>query len=266
MLVDLHIHSRFSFDSDEEPINYVERARFSGATALGFSEHYDYDAVLDGADVTPADIPAYLKAAAELQRKYDSTEILHGIEFGYRDFAVNKYKELSEKYDFDYIINSVHTLPERGDCFRDSFFEGRPIKESYRDYFLAVLESVKAEFDYQIIGHIGYVSRYRSGAGTKIIYSDFSDIIDEILTEIIARDKCLEINASTGRTAGDFLPDTDIIDRYFELGGKKLSYGSDAHSVDRYLQKSDELIKYLKSRGVDTLYYYRKRQAIPYKI
>lgn len=266
MLIDIHLHSDFSFDSKEKQENYVISALKAGVPAIGFSEHYDYDALLDGAGIALCDIPEYVKGIKELRKNYSEPEILCGIEFGYRGAAAEKYGRLIKEYDFDYVINSVHTLAGRGDCFHDSFFEGKTLKESYYDYFKGVLESIRADFDYQIVGHIGYASRYRSGDGVKIRYCDFSDIIDEILREIISRDKCLEINTSTGSSQSEFLPDRDIIERYLQLGGKKLSFGSDAHCAGDYLRKGAELFEYLKSIGVTTLYYYKKRQAVAYNI
>lgn len=266
MLADIHIHSEFSFDSNEKPENFLAAVKSKGANVIGFSEHYDYDAVIDGAAITVADLIAYCKSTEELKRVFSDSKILFGIEFGYRDFAVEKYKQLIKEYDFDYVINSVHTLAGRGDCFHDKFFAGKPLKESYRDYFVAVLESIKADFDYQIIGHLGYVSRYRTGEDAQIFYKDFSDIIDEILKEIIKRDKCLEINTSTGKSKNRFLPDTEIIERYLKLGGSKLSFGSDAHSANDCLRKSEEVVSALKKLGVIKLYYYEKRKAIAYNL
>ncbi|MGN1103584.1 MAG: histidinol-phosphatase, partial [Candidatus Coproplasma sp.] len=63
-----------------------------------------------------------------------------------------------------------------------------------------------------------------------------------------------------------FLPDKDIITRYTELGGKLLSFGSDAHKADRYLGNADELKEFLKQLKIKELYYYKNRQPIAYKI
>lgn len=266
MLIDIHLHSSFSFDSEEKIENYLSAARSAGVPAIGFSEHYDYDALIDGANITVADIPGYVDGLKSLKARYENPEILCGIEFGYRDFAVGHYRQLIERYNFDYVINSVHTLEGRGDCFHDAFFEGRTLKESYADYFKAVLESVRADFDYQIVGHIGYVSRYRTGDGSRIFYKNFADIIDEILSEIIKRGKCLEINTSTGNSKGCFLPDCDIIERYLQLGGEILSFGSDAHRAADYLRKHNELSEYLKSVGVKRLFYYKDRRPVAYNL
>ncbi len=267
MLIDIHIHSRFSFDSSEEQVNYIERARALGIPVIGFSEHYDYDAILDGSkDISLCDVPEYTDEVNALRNECSTPEVLCGIEFGYRDISVEKYRQLIKAYNFDYVINSVHTLPDRGDCFHEAFFAGRTIEESYRQYFNAVLESVKADFNYQIVGHLGYVSRYRKCENSKINYADYADIIDEILKSIIERDKCLEINAYTGKTGGLSIPDTDIIIRYLQLGGTKLSYGSDSHRAADYLRKSEEITAFLRSVGVDELYYYRQRKPVAYKI
>lgn len=265
MLIDIHLHSQFSFDSKEKPEKFIKEAKRLSVPIIGFSEHYDYDAVLDGENIPLANLPLYVKKMEELRKSGDAPEILCGIEFGYRDAAEEKYKEIINNYNLDYSIYSVHTLKGKGDCFHNRFFDGQTLKESYQNYFNAVLDSVKSEVDYQIIGHIGYVSRYRKEDGAKIAYSDFKDIIDEILYEIIWRGKCLEINTSVGSSKSRFLPDCDIIERYLEFGGELLSFGSDAHCANDYLRRGGEVSEYLGSIGVKYLFYYKNRKPIAYK-
>jgi len=264
-MIDIHLHTKFSFDSVEEPKNYIDKCIEKGGNSLGFSEHYDYDAHLDGAGIALCDIGAYLKEVERLSA-FSNVNIMRGIEFGYRSEALTEYKRILDNYPLDYVINSVHTLKGRGDCFHDDFFVGKSLKESYLNYFNAVYESVCADYDYQIIGHLGYVSRYRDGKNVRIIYKDFKQIIDKILLAIIVRDKCLEINSSVGTSGSEFLPDLDIVERYIELGGKKLSFGSDAHSADRYLGGAEKLKIKLKNLGVNELYYYKSRKPVTYKI
>jgi len=265
-MIDVHLHTRFSFDSEEEPENYIKIARKTGVNVIGFSEHYDYDAYLDGENITLADVPAYFENAQKLKTANPDVDILCGIEFGYRKDALSKYRELLKKYPFDYVINSLHTLPNRGDCYHDKFFAGKTLKDAYTDYFNGVLESVKADYDYQIVGHIGYACRYRKVDGAAIKYADFADVLDEILKEIIHREKCLEINTSNGVGGCTYLPDTDIISRYVELGGKFISFGSDAHTADKFCRNAVNLKEFLKSLGVTTLYYYNNRKPVAYKI
>lgn len=265
-MIDIHLHTRFSFDSNEEPQNYLNKAKSIGVNTIGFSEHYDYDAILDGeTDITLAPLDEYFENCKKMQSANQNINLLKGIEFGYRSSCVSHYKELLDVYPFDYVINSVHTIQGRGDCYHDKFFSGRTITDCYSEYLKSVLESVYADYDFQIIGHLGYVCRYRS-TEQKLVYAQFKDVIDEILSAIISRDKCLEINTSCGTSGCSFLPDEEIIKRYVQLGGKLMSFGSDAHSAEAYMRKAEQLKNFLKQLGVSELYYYKARKPVAYKI
>ncbi len=158
-MVDLHLHSRFSHDSSELQRNYILKAIEYGENTLGFSEHYDYDAVLDGEDIAPADCKLYAENLSSLRNEYPEMTLLYGIELGYRGDAEAHYAQLLEKYPFDYVICSVHTLPGYGDFYHGKVFAERELQDIYDDYFDAVLKSVTSGLDFQIVGHIGYCER-----------------------------------------------------------------------------------------------------------
>ena len=76
-MTDLHLHACFSHDSEEDAENYILAARDRGITALGFSEHYDYDVYLNGEGVCALpDLEAYGKKLTELSQKYPDVKIL----------------------------------------------------------------------------------------------------------------------------------------------------------------------------------------------
>ena len=115
-ITDLHIHSTFSYDSKSPAEDYVIAAVARGDKMIGFSEHYDYDCKLCGkAENAPlCDLESYKNEVNRLREKYEEhIKILFGIEFGYDKRATEVYGELSEKYKFDYAINSVHYITER---------------------------------------------------------------------------------------------------------------------------------------------------------
>ena len=73
---------------------------------------------------------------------------------------------------------------------------------------------------------------FRSGPNTNqhFNYSDYSDIIDDILIRLIHDGKGIEINSGGYRSkANDSNPSITIIKRYKELGGEIITTGSDAH-------------------------------------
>ena len=85
------------------------------------------------------------------------------------------------------------------------------------------------------LGHLDYIVRYcpsRDANYNPMV--DQKEVIDNILNLLIERDICLEINTSNLAKGFDFAhPHPDILKRYVELGGKKVTIGSDAHQADK---------------------------------
>ena len=54
-------------------------------------------------------------------------------------------------------------------------------------------------------------------------------------------------------------PKRDIIERYFELGGRKISYGSDAHRGD-IVKEFDSVTAMLKEIGFEYLVIYHNHE------
>ena len=63
-------------------------------------------------------------------------------------------------------------------------------------------------------------------------YAEFAESYDRILEKIIKKGKILEINSSKSKEEG-FVPSSDVLRRYYELGGRAVSFGSDAHFTSR---------------------------------
>lgn len=259
-ITDLHQHSAFSYDGRQTAEDVVKKAIENGDKRVCFSEHYDYDCFLLGITSAPlVNIDEYKAEIDRLKRKYAGViEILFGIEFGYSAAAVEKYRELTEKYDFDYVINSVHLLYGKDCCEKE--FTNTDKAKAYVDYLKSVLESVNADYNWQIVGHLGYPCRYATYEDRELLYKDHREIIDETLKTIIRRDKYLEINTST-KDERVFSPETGIIKRYIELGGDNFTYGSDSHGLSRYREKSDKVAEFLSSVG-KTAAFFRKTKPV----
>ncbi len=64
--VDLHIHSKYSYDNDSEPEEIIIKAIEAGLDGIAFTEHYSYEAsdFIEG-----------------LRDKYNSIRLIRGVEF-----------------------------------------------------------------------------------------------------------------------------------------------------------------------------------------
>ncbi len=259
-MTDMHIHTRYSFDSEEEPGNYIRAAIACREVSLGFAEHYDYDAYLDGEKGQLADIWSFI---VEIDRMLEKSpvKIFKGVELGYRKKAVKKYKEL-EKLPLDFIIMSVHTLKGRGDCYFPEFFKGLTKEQAYGKYLDAVYESVTCGVDFHILGHLGYVARYAPYENKKLEYKDFPEQTDRILKALIERRISLELNTSCKGLEGPFVTDVSILERYIELGGEDFTYGSDAHKAEDYQRGAQAAEDFLISHGMTHINLYEGKRAI----
>ena len=129
-------------------------------------------------------------------------------------------------------------------------------KRVYRRYLETILESLDAPYRYDTVAHIGYIAHGAPYRDKLLRYKDFPKEIDAILNGIIARGKALEINFHH-----EMAPQRDIIERYYELGGRKISYGSDAHRGD-ICKNFDVACKMLKEIGFTHLSTFVKHQEV----
>ncbi len=254
-LTDVHTHSTFSADGRSPLSGMITRAAELGVAWYGVSEHFDYDYLADGVlaegkAVPMIDADAYFSEARRLQKAYaGSMRVLVGGEFGYtgNPRAHALYAQTIARFRPDFVVNSVHTVNGK-DAWYGEYFAGKTRGKAYRDYLEKVLESLDAPYRYDVVAHIGYVSRCAPYADNLLRYRDFPDLFDAILSGIVARNKILEVNSSA-RGAGDFLPGRDILERYFALGGREVSFASDAHEAGDILRGRTLIANTLKEIG-----------------
>lgn len=254
-LTDMHTHTTFSHDGKNTPAEMLEAAQKKGLAFYGVSDHFDYDydlSLMDEAEkiaVQNGDEGEYFHALRHLQEDYEGVmNVAVGAEFGYSEKSEvwGRYLSTYEKYRPDFVINSVHGVGGR-DYARYQFVGNK--KEIYGAYLKLVRKSLDAPYPYDIVGHIGYIARYVPFADRRLGLEEFGAEIDDILKTIIEKGKILEVNSANKTLENRTLPAWEIVERYFALGGRKVSFGSDAHFVERIADKREEVVEILKKIG-----------------
>lgn len=260
VLTDVHNHSKYSPDGIDSLEDMLAAAYKKGVKYYGVSEHINYDLrhlsleIINGSSIT-TDEEAYFTAATALKKAYaGKMNVLVGAEFGFLDdqtvFA--EYVELEKKYDFDFIVNGLHVDGDDDYYSQSGFYENgvlRPKKDAYRDYFKLLRKSLDVPYDYDIVAHIGYCARYAPYEDKEIHYEELAEEIDDLLKTIIQKGKILEVNSSSNGLKSCCLPNAEILKRYYELGGREVSYASDAHSTKSITRNREEIVSLLKSIG-----------------
>lgn len=252
-LTDMHTHSTYSFDGRSSLKDMLSRAQEVGLGFYGVSDHFNYDYVpskfrAEDAEKLRDAIPEeYFGGGRRLQEDYAGVmNVLVGAELGYTDDVVaqKRYQALLDEFSPDYVINSVHCA-DGADYARYTFTADK--NQVYGQYLGLIRRSLDAPYAYDIVGHIGYIARYVPFEDKS--FTGFEAQIDDILETIIKKDKILEVNSATKKLAQRTLPAENIVRRYYELGGRKVSFGSDAHDVTRIADKRAEIVEMLKKIG-----------------
>lgn len=259
LLTDLHTHTTFSHDGRDDMQVMLETAYQKELAFYGISEHFDYDydeSKMDEqtyASTRNGDPEEYFHAARHLQEDYEGAmNVLVGAEFGYskNEKVQGRYALTYEKYRPDYVINSVHSTGGV-DYYRVKSFQDKA--RTYKEYLALVRASLDATYPYDIVGHIGYIARYVPFANREFGIEEFGAEIDDIFKTIIQKDKILEINSSSKIEGQLTLPNLSLVQRYYALGGRKISFGSDAHFKERIADKREEVMIALKEIGFSYL-------------
>lgn len=253
---DMHMHTWFSTDSEACPRDMADEAVRKGLKTICFTDHFDKDD-LEWGEEGIFDVDAYFVEMQKLQEEYaGKLNIRIGIELGLRTYLKDYYEELTKKYPFDFVIGSVHNVPYKKDAegnilytdpAAEKLFTDRTDKEAYRLMMETTLENVRTSDCFQTLGHLDYVVRYGKSREKEYSYTDYADIIDEILKLLIEKEKGLEVNSAGLKYGLPFAhPHPDVLKRYRELGGEIITIGADAHKPEYIaydFAKAEEILK-----------------------
>lgn len=256
---DMHMHTWFSTDSEACPRDMADEAVRKGLKTICFTDHFDKDD-LEWGEEGIFDMDAYFVEMQKLQEEYaGKLNIRIGIELGLRTYLKDYYEELTKKYPFDFVIGSVHNVPYKKDAegnilytdpAAEKLFTDRTDKEAYRLMMETTLENVRTSECFQTLGHLDYVVRYGKSREKEYSYTDYADIIDEILKLLIEKEKGLEVNSAGLKYGLPFAhPHPDVLKHYRELGGEIITIGADAHKPEHIAYDFARAEEILKSCG-----------------
>lgn len=265
-MYDLNIHSEYSINASCPMEKMVQSAIEKKAKVISFTDNIDLETSKNKINIKFR-VSDYLKEITSLKYKYSkSIEIYSGIEIGMQPHLAENYAELVNKYPFDFVLMSIHTVS--GDnIIKDKVLNTKDIKKIYFDYYSQMLDCVKSFNDFDVLGHLDFIDTYvLEHSGLPLdpsIYDDMFPIIEDILKIIILKNKGLELNTSARRSGlSYFYPKPSILKLYRDLGGEIITIGSNANNPEDICYQFKEAEKLLKTIGFDSIYYFKDRKRI----
>jgi len=220
-MIDTHIHTEYSSDSQMKIKDALERVKKSGI-GITITEHLDLK-YPTGTDFT-FDTDKYFND----YDKYKNNKFMLGVEIGMQLICLEESREIADKYPFDYILGSIH-VAQGEDVFSPEFYKGKTKKETFEKYFSSMVDCVKNYDFIDSLGHIDYISRYATFIDNEINYNEFDEYINEVLKAIVNNEKVIELNTRRLNSKEAYKNLMNIYKAYKQIGGKYVTIGSDAH-------------------------------------
>lgn len=261
-LSDFHIHSSFSSDSEANPEDIIQTAIKKGLKRICFTDHNDYDYPLeDGKVMFQLDFDSYVKNMCRIRDIYaDRIDIYIGVEQGLQKHLSNRIDEYDKDGLLDFIIGSSHLVYGKDPYYKE-YWDNHSVSESISTYFQSIIDNIRSCHNYDVYGHLDYIIRYAPDQDRNYNWTDYYDIIDEILKSLINNGKGIEVNTA-GLKYGLKAPNPchGIVKRYKELGGEIITIGSDAHMPEYIAYDFNIITDYLKTAGFKYYTIFSKRQ------
>ena len=264
---DYHIHSAFSEDCETPLRSIAEAAIQKGLKRICITDHDDYGFEAEGIGAlrNPGE---YVAAVQRLREEYeDRIEILLGLEMGMQPTqeVSDHFSKLTAEYPFDCVVSSMHIVDGKDPYFGELFDEMSD-EEAYRFTFQHMRTCIQKISNFDILGHIDYIVRYGAQKAEHYSCIRLSEELDALLQTVIDMGKGIEINTSGLRYLGFCHPHIDILQRYRELGGEIITFGSDAHRPEDIAYGFNLAEELLRSIGYKYYTCFRKREAFFMKI
>jgi histidinol-phosphatase (PHP family) len=263
-MYDYHVHSNLSGDSNEELFAICASAEEKRMAEICITEHYDLDYPYSDINFV-VDLDAYDKKLAKARKLFPGVILKQGLEIGLKAESIDKINSELFGRQYDFIIASQHLVKNR-DPFYGEFFARQTKQEALTDYLTETLECLKLFDHFCVVGHIGYPCKYFPGKDKQLRYADYADLIDAILKNVVARGKGIEVNTVAYPIIGADMPGRDILQRYRELKGEIITFGSDTHTKERVGEGYARVTAYLKEMGFAYICTYEKMQPVFHKI
>uniref|UniRef100_UPI00404745F5 histidinol-phosphatase HisJ n=1 Tax=Aliarcobacter sp. TaxID=2321116 RepID=UPI00404745F5 len=257
MRVDLHNHTILCNHAEGTVDEYIKRAIELGINDYGFSDHapMNYDPKYR-MDISQKDM--YEKWILDAKEKYkNEINILLAYEVDYLDGYI-----LDEIVNakVDYLIGSVHFLKNKSDMwgFDNPEFIGvyksKDIDSIWQEYFDAIKSMAKTQL-FDIVGHLDLIKVFKF-----LPKKDVRILAKDALLEIKKSNMVLEINpAGLRKPIGETYPSRQLLELAYEMD-IKITFGSDAHSVEQVGFKYEDAVKIAKEIGYINCVTFKNRE------
>ena len=173
-MFDQHVHSSFSFDSNEDLENYIN---VSNNSDIITTEHLDFENPIINYKDSLIDYLKYVGQIKNLNKKY-SNKFFLGIEVGYTPNSEKRIEDFLKDKNFNLKLLSIH---QNGIydfmCVNKKLIS---LEVLIQEYFEQMIQALESSIEFNVLAHFEYGIRK-----IDISVTDFDNLASVFLNKII---------------------------------------------------------------------------------
>ncbi len=230
---DCHTHSNVSYDGDCSMFDMCQTALELNLHYYAITDHCECERFNEDEHPYAPVVKKAILQMEEMEKEFSGKlNIIKGVELGQPVYALDVATSVLKNYDYDFVIGSVHAL---NDGTVDFYFwdeNNKDVEPTIQKYFDELHRLIDFG-DFNTLAHITYPLRYIVGkCKLRVDMALFLENSKKIFKRLIENNIALELNTSPLRSYPEvFDIDIMLFKTYYEMGGRLLTVGSDAHNT-----------------------------------
>ena len=251
-MFDQHVHSSYSFDSNENLENYIN---VSDNNDIITTEHLDFENPIINYKDSLIDYLKYVGKIKNLNKKY-SNKFFSGIEIGYTQKSEKKIEDFLKNKNFNLKLLSIH---QNGNydymCVNKKLIS---LEVLVKEYFEQMIQALESSIEFNVLAHFEYGLRM---IDISVIEFDnlASVFLNKIIELIVKKEIAFEVNTKSMYKYKKENLYSYMIEKYIKKGGRLFTLGSDAHNIKEYAYKFDEATKFLLSKNIKEIILFKDK-------
>ena len=252
--IDSHMHTAFSHDSHVLLELYAAQAAEYGIGEIAITDHVDFLPGSPGFNYFDYDVRRQV-IADTAERWAGRVRIRHGVEITYETRYEDAIRDHLATHPYDFTIGSVHAVKDSpyARANVETFATGKTIAEAVAPYFGEVERAIWSDL-FDTIGHLDQCKRWLHLWFPTTAFATIPEAYEPLLRALVETGTALEINSSGLRyPERETYPAAWVVERFRQIGGKRVTVGSDAHMPQSFAFGIEEAAEIVAAAGFDRL-------------
>lgn len=259
-LADYHVHTPLCHHATGWPVELAQRAVELGLGELGFADHNPMPEAFDDWRMAREDLPRYLDEVAKARAEFPQLTIRAGLECDYLMGRESWIGELRQLADWDYLIGSVHYLPDGVEVDNPKYisrYRDGNVEEIWSSYWRTYESMIRSRL-FDFVGHPDLPKKF--GFRPE---GDLRRFYEPVIAALAETDTPFEINTAGWRKdCREQYPALEFL-QMARAAGVPLLINSDAHAVEEVGAGFVEAVDLAKSAGyTHTLRFARRQRSL----